>query len=194
MLGDFIKPGVHPHALTKLAALVAMPVLKRFKARVDHRRYNGAALLGLRGLVFKSHGSADAFAFEHALTRAYDAARNRLLDRVHDASRNTHAHRRCRWPTSRHKPPDESHHPPTLRYTRITGTGSYLPPRRVSNADLAAELAERGVETSDDWIVERTGIRARHFADRRRTPAIWPWRRRAPRCEAAGREQPKTST
>ena len=49
-----------------------------------HRRYNGAALLGLRGLVFKSHGSADAFAFEQALNRAYDAARNRLLDRVHD--------------------------------------------------------------------------------------------------------------
>ncbi|MEE9478620.1 MAG: phosphate acyltransferase, partial [Roseateles sp.] len=45
---------------------------------------NGAALLGLRGLVFKSHGSADAFAFEQALARAYDAARNRLLDRVHD--------------------------------------------------------------------------------------------------------------
>ena len=50
------------------------------------------------------------------------------------------------------------------RYSRITGTGSYLPPRRLSNADLVAELAERGVETSDDWIVERTGIRARHFA------------------------------
>src|SRR3954469_14592968 len=50
------------------------------------------------------------------------------------------------------------------RYSRITGTGSYLPPRRVTNADLAAELAGRGVETSDDWIVERTGIRARHFA------------------------------
>ena len=50
------------------------------------------------------------------------------------------------------------------RYSRITGTGSYLPPRRVTNADLAAELATRGVETSDDWIVERTGIRARHFA------------------------------
>jgi glycerol-3-phosphate acyltransferase PlsX len=68
----------------KLAALVAMPVLRRFKRRLDHRRYNGAALLGLRGLVFKSHGSADAFAFEQALNRAYDAARNRLLDRVHD--------------------------------------------------------------------------------------------------------------
>ncbi len=49
------------------------------------------------------------------------------------------------------------------RYSRIAGTGSYLPPRRVTNADLAAELAQRGLETSDDWIVERTGIRARHF-------------------------------
>ena len=49
-------------------------------------------------------------------------------------------------------------------YSRITGTGSYLPPRRVTNADLARELAARGVETSDQWIVARTGIRARHFA------------------------------
>ncbi|NBS46653.1 MAG: ketoacyl-ACP synthase III, partial [Betaproteobacteria bacterium] len=49
-------------------------------------------------------------------------------------------------------------------YARIAGTGSYLPERRLTNADLAAELAKRGVETSDDWIVERTGIRARHFA------------------------------
>jgi 3-oxoacyl-[acyl-carrier-protein] synthase-3 len=49
-------------------------------------------------------------------------------------------------------------------YSRITGTGSYLPPRRVTNADLTAELAVKGVETSDQWIVDRTGIRARHFA------------------------------
>ena len=51
------------------------------------------------------------------------------------------------------------------RYARITGTGSYLPPRRLTNHDLAAELAERGIETSHEWIVERTGIEARHFAD-----------------------------
>ena len=51
-----------------------------------------------------------------------------------------------------------------MRYSRITGTGSYLPPRRVTNADLAAELAANGIETTDQWIVERTGIRARHFA------------------------------
>lgn len=50
------------------------------------------------------------------------------------------------------------------RYTRITGTGSHLPPRRVTNADLVAEMAASGVDTSDEWIVERTGIRARHFA------------------------------
>jgi len=50
-------------------------------------------------------------------------------------------------------------------YSRITGTGSYLPPRRLTNADLVAELASQGIESSDEWIVERTGIRARHFAD-----------------------------
>ena len=49
-------------------------------------------------------------------------------------------------------------------YSRITGTGSYLPPRRLTNADLVAELAASGLETSDEWIVERTGIKARHFA------------------------------
>jgi 3-oxoacyl-[acyl-carrier-protein] synthase III len=51
------------------------------------------------------------------------------------------------------------------RYSRITGTGSFLPPKRVTNAELATQLAAEGVETSDDWIVERTGIRARHFAE-----------------------------
>ncbi len=84
MLGDFIKQEFTRNVYAKLAALIALPVLKHFKARVDHRRYNGAALLGLRGLVFKSHGSADAFAFEQALNRAYDAARHDLLARVHD--------------------------------------------------------------------------------------------------------------
>ena len=50
-------------------------------------------------------------------------------------------------------------------YSRISGTGSYLPPRRLTNADLVAELAAQGIESSDEWIVERTGIRARHFVD-----------------------------
>jgi phosphate acyltransferase len=84
MLSKFIKQEFTRNVFTKMAAVVAMPVLNHFKARVDHRRYNGAALLGLRGLVFKSHGSADAFAFEQALNRAYEAASHGLLERVHD--------------------------------------------------------------------------------------------------------------
>ena len=55
--------------------------------------------------------------------------------------------------------------PSPFRHSRITGTGSYLPPHRLTNDDLAARLAQDGIETSDRWIVERTGIRARHFAE-----------------------------
>jgi 3-oxoacyl-[acyl-carrier-protein] synthase III len=55
--------------------------------------------------------------------------------------------------------------PMPARYSRITGTGSFLPSKRITNQELAAQLAADGVETSDEWIVERTGIRARHFAE-----------------------------
>ena len=56
--------------LTRLSALVARPALRRFGASFDHRRYNGASLLGLRGVVIKSHGSTDAFGFRHAIDEA----------------------------------------------------------------------------------------------------------------------------
>lgn len=82
MIGNFIKAEFSRNIFTKIGALFAYPVISAFKSRMDYRRYNGAALLGLRGLVFKSHGSADAFAFEQALARAYDAAHNQLLDKV----------------------------------------------------------------------------------------------------------------
>ncbi len=82
MIGGFLTTEFSRSIFTKLAAFFAYPVLSAFKSRVDHRRYNGAALLGLRGLVFKSHGSADELAFETALNRAYDAASHQLLDRV----------------------------------------------------------------------------------------------------------------
>lgn len=82
MIAGILKQEFKRNIFTKIAAIISYPVLTALMKRVDHRRYNGAALLGLRGLVFKSHGSADAVAFEHALNRAYDAARNNLLDRV----------------------------------------------------------------------------------------------------------------
>jgi phosphate acyltransferase len=89
MITEFLRKEFARNLLTKAAAVVAYPVLKALKRRVDHRRYNGGALLGLRGLVFKSHGSADELAFEYALSRAYDAAKNQLLERVQ--SRIAHA-------------------------------------------------------------------------------------------------------
>lgn len=84
MLATFLREEFSRSWLTKAMALVAMPALKAFKRRVDHRRYNGAALLGLRGVVVKSHGSADAFAFEQAIDRAAEAAANRLIERIGD--------------------------------------------------------------------------------------------------------------
>ncbi len=89
MLFGFIKQEYGRNAISKLAALTSLPVLKRLKHRVDHRRYSGGALLGLRGLVFKAHGSSDAYAFEQAMNRAYDAARNGLLERVHQRINDT---------------------------------------------------------------------------------------------------------
>jgi len=70
------------NSLARALALLSYPVLNRFRRRVDHRRHNGASLLGLRGVVIKSHGSADALAFQHALDRAYQMVRHRVLERT----------------------------------------------------------------------------------------------------------------
>ena len=89
MIGEFLRAEFSRNVLTRIAGMLAYPVLTALKHRVDHRRYNGAALLGLRGLVFKSHGSADRMGYRFALERAYDAATNNLLDKVQ--SRISHA-------------------------------------------------------------------------------------------------------
>jgi glycerol-3-phosphate acyltransferase PlsX len=88
-ISETLKNAFTRNILTKIAAILSYPVLSDFKDKVDHRRYNGAALLGLNGIVFKSHGSADEVAFETALNRAYDAAHHNLLERVR--SRIAHA-------------------------------------------------------------------------------------------------------
>ena len=90
MLAGFIREEFTRGPLAKAMAAVAYPVLNRFRQRVDHRRYNGASLVGLRGIVIKSHGSSDAYAFEQALRRGYDAARNGLLRRITDAIPRVH--------------------------------------------------------------------------------------------------------
>ncbi len=82
MFASFLRQEFSRNPITKLAALVAIPVLKRFKKRLDHRRYNGASLLGLKGVVLKSHGSADIFSFGNALDRAADTVRSGVLARI----------------------------------------------------------------------------------------------------------------
>ncbi len=82
MLTIFLREEFSRNIFTKIAALIARPVLKGYKRRVDHRRYNGAVLAGLRGVVVKSHGSADAFSFEQAIARAAEAAGNHLIERI----------------------------------------------------------------------------------------------------------------
>jgi glycerol-3-phosphate acyltransferase PlsX len=82
MLGTYLREEFSRNAFTKLIGLVAMPVIGAFKKRVDHRRYNGATLLGLQGIVIKSHGSADAFAFEFAIRRGIEEARGGVLAHI----------------------------------------------------------------------------------------------------------------
>ena len=82
MLSRFLREEFERNLLTRLIALLALPVLSRFKKRLDHRRYNGASLLGLKGTVIKSHGSADVFAFSQAIKRAYFEAENGVIDKI----------------------------------------------------------------------------------------------------------------
>jgi phosphate acyltransferase len=82
MLAAHLRAEFERTFLNRLAALAASPVIRAFKRRFDHRRYNGATLLGLRGIVVKSHGSADAFAFGFAIRRAAEEARGAVLAHI----------------------------------------------------------------------------------------------------------------
>ena len=82
MIAEFIRQEFRRNLLTRLAAMIAMPVLKAFRSRIDPRAYNGASLLGLRGIVIKSHGSADAFAFANAIKVAILEVRENVPERI----------------------------------------------------------------------------------------------------------------
>ncbi|RDH84378.1 MAG: phosphate acyltransferase PlsX [endosymbiont of Escarpia spicata] len=82
MISHFMKEGFSKNWLTKLAGLIAMPVLRSLRRRIDPRRYNGASLLGLRGIVIKSHGGADELAFANAISRARKEALTDVPSRI----------------------------------------------------------------------------------------------------------------
>ena len=170
MLAGFVSEEFTRGPLSRLQAHGRLPVLRRFKQRVDHRRHNGASLLGLRGLVIKSHGSADAVRVRERANRGFER---------HVTICSTERLRRCsrfvaqlaQSPSG--KPWYSSRLLPAMSpgYSRIIGTGSALPARAVSNDELARDLAQRGIETSDEWIVARTGIRQRYLAEPATTTA-----------------------
>lgn len=82
MLASYLREEFRRSSFSRLAGLVALPVLNAFRRRVDHRQYNGASLLGLRGIVIKSHGSADSYAFRHAIKRAVEEVRGGTLQNI----------------------------------------------------------------------------------------------------------------
>ncbi len=91
MLGTFLRQEFKRNALTMASGLIAWPVLNAFRRRIDHRRYNGASLLGLKGIVMKSHGSADKLAFRCALNKAYAEVSNKVLERISERLISEHA-------------------------------------------------------------------------------------------------------
>ena len=141
MLAQYLKEEFNKGYLNRFAGLMALPVIKQFRRRVDHRRYNGASLLGLKGIVVKSHGAADSFSFEFALEKAVGEVKNNMLDEI--AARMS-----------------EINEDVLLKmYSRIISTGSYLPEKRLTNFDF-----EQMLDTSNSWIVERSGIESRRVA------------------------------
>ncbi len=106
MLSTYLREEFRRNLLTKIAGLVALPVIKAFKRRVDHRQYNGASLLGLRGIVIKSHGSADSHAFGFAIARAVDEVRGGMLRNISESVAELSHH--ARSPSSYPRPlPEE---------------------------------------------------------------------------------------
>jgi glycerol-3-phosphate acyltransferase PlsX len=82
MIAHFIRQEFTRNLLTKLAAMIAMPVLRSFREKIDPRRYNGASLLGLKGIVIKSHGSADVLSYANAIKVAIVEARESVPERI----------------------------------------------------------------------------------------------------------------
>ena len=90
LISQQLRGAFRKNLFTRLGAFLAMPVLHAFKRKLDPRRYNGASLLGLNGIIIKSHGSADVFAFEQAITKAVEEVRGGLLRRIAEQVGNHH--------------------------------------------------------------------------------------------------------
>ncbi len=141
---------------------------------MDPRHLNGGVFLGLDGVVIKSHGGTDALGYAGAIEIGYEMVRHRLLDRIRETLVLADDDERAPVPSlpaqrSRRalRLEDQSFSVASRQNSLrsvVLGIGSYLPEQIVTNADLEAR-----VDTTDEWIVQRTGIRQRHIADKSET-------------------------
>ena len=84
LIAEALRREFRQNLLTRLAGIIALPVIRAFKRKMDTRRFNGATLLGLNGIIIKSHGSADVYAYEQAILRGIEEVRGGLLRRIAD--------------------------------------------------------------------------------------------------------------
>ena len=140
----------------QLGYLFARQAFRTLREKMDPRKVNGGVFLGLNGIVIKSHGGTDAEGFAAAIDIGYDMVRYELLAKINEMLiARTHASSQ----RARAAEPLRD-----VMRSVVLGCGSYLPERVLTNDELA-----RTVDTSDEWIVQRTGIRERHIAADGRT-------------------------
>ena len=154
---QYLKNAMSRTWAARLGYLLSRQAFRTLRDKMDPRKSNGGVFLGLNGIVIKSHGGADAEGFASAIDMGYDMFRYELLAKIGESmARDMQASATARMASGADLV--------TVLRSVVLGCGSYLPARILSNDELA-----KSVETTDEWIVQRTGIRERHIAAARRT-------------------------
>ncbi len=179
LIGDLLRQVFRSSLAARIAYLLARPGLDRLREWLDPRRYNGAVMLGLNGVVVKSHGGTDAQGFAHAMDVAMDMVVHRFNDHIReDLAPNRRTDGRCRADERPRQPDKDGRRAAATPRHRSVGKRCHpLDPRRRRRATClsawsATTNSSRTVETSDEWIRERTGIRQRHIAAPHETAAF----------------------
>ena len=148
-MSEFLRAAMARTWRSKLGYLFARSAFRELRDKLDPRKSNGGVLLGLNGVVVKSHGGTDAEGFAYAVDVGYEMVRYNLLTKINQMLNREGGALECGA---------RGGCLVTLRSV-VLGCGAYLPQRILTNAELASQI-----DTSDEWIVQRTGIRERHIA------------------------------